>query len=177
MTSKTTTTTRKLSTLELITRLILLISTLVLVGIATVTSVKICYSQYRMFSYYVDIQRAEDCRDYNEDLSKSYHGPYMDFAASYDEKAKLLSNERNLYCSEASDPITIWSIRDGFDLLTAIIGILSAIFILVIWINLFKFLSKIVETEAWFLHLTTCKIMRRKCQGCCRRCPRNRNCY
>ncbi len=172
MTTKTTT--RKTSTQELATRLILLISTLVFMVVATAISVKICYSQYRMFSYYVDIQRAEDCRDYNESLSNSYRGPYMEFAASYDDEVQNLLKQRSAYISEADDPIIQWSIRDGFDLLTAIVGIGGVCLLLKFWIKLLYHMTKVIDTELWIIHLLFCKIMRRKCNGCCRRCPRNR---
>lgn len=176
MTTKTTRT-RKTSTQELATRLILLISTLVLMVVATAISVKICYSQYRMFSYYVDIQRAEDCRDYNENLSNSYRGPYMDFAASYDAEVQQLSRQRSAYISETDDPIIKWSIRDGFDLLTALLGTGGGCIVLTFWIKLICNMTAVIDTELWILHLFFCKIMGRRCQGCRRKCQRNKNCH
>lgn len=154
------TTTRKPNTQELVARLILLVGTLVLMILATVSVVKVCYAQYRMFSYYVEIQRAEDSRDYNEDLAKSHFGPYSDFASSYDERVATLTKERADYCAEVSDSVIKWSIRDGFDLLTAILGVIGILFVSLLWVNLFRFLPNIIDTEFWLL----CKITGRRCR-------------
>lgn len=162
----TTSRTRKPNTQELVARLALIVGTLVLMIFATVIVAKICYSQYRMFAYYVQIQRAEDSRDYNEDLSRSYFGPYSDFASSYDEEVAILTKERMDYCAGVSDSITKWSIRDGFDLLTAIIGVIGFSFAVLLWINLFRFLPSIIDTEFWLLQLVFCKLTGRKCRKC-----------
>lgn len=141
---------RKLGTQGLAIRLILLVSTVVLMGIGTTKLLKInaqiLSSQYKMYSFYTRINGFEKERDHNNSLAASYRGPYAKIAESYDEEIESLTAERKTYVNDSTGVVR-WSVKDGFDILTVLIGICGFAIIVLGWLVFIKHFKSIVEFE------------------------------
>lgn len=142
--------TRKLGTQKLVVRLILLVSTLVLMGIGTAKLVsinaKILGSQWRMYSYYTKIDKYEKERNHNNNLATSYHGPYAKIAQDYDDEVESLLAERKAYVNDSTGVVR-WSIKDGFSILTVLIGLGGFATLFSLWWLFFERIKSIVDFE------------------------------
>ncbi len=191
MTRKSNKRTRKLQ--KLASRLILLVGTVVLMLMGTVklfqVNSKIISSQYKMFLYYERIDGLEKERDYNNELAIDYKGPYAKIAQEADNEVKRLSKERKAYVGSVTDPVVKWSVRNGFDLLTCLLVLITFVFVGAAWF-LFFFnynFCYVIDFEAklfalafywtcyfgsvvfYALHVLCCKAIGRKCKRCRRK--------
>lgn len=87
------------------------------------TSWTILATQWKMYSYYCDINKANGQHDYFYDMARSYPlGGYMHSAEEWDEKAEALTKERADFVANATDPVVKWACRDQCELLTVLAG-------------------------------------------------------
>lgn len=101
----------------------------------TKTSIKILKTQVRMYSYYTEIQEANNQHDYFYEMALMYpQGGYMRSAEEWDEKADTLTNERANFYVNATDPVVKWACRDQFDWLTVLAGVAEFLVSAALWL-------------------------------------------
>jgi len=100
----------------------------------TNTSCTILTTQWKMYSYYCDINKANSQHDYFYEMARSYPlGGYMNSAEEWDEKAKALLDERAAFVANATDPVVKWACRDQCESLTILAGLAEFIVGIALW--------------------------------------------
>lgn len=100
----------------------------------TKTSFKVLQTQWKMYSYYCDIEDANAQHDYFYDMARDYPlGGYMHSAEEWDDKAEALTNERAAFVANATDPVVKWACRDQCEVLTILAGVAELIVAVALW--------------------------------------------
>lgn len=103
----------------------------------TKTSITILRAQWKMHSYYSDIQKAISLRDYCSDIAIAYQESsyfYSSVSDDLDFIAYSIELERKDFVANATDPVVKWACRDGVEFLTILAGIAELIMAVALWI-------------------------------------------
>ena len=139
---------------ECAVRLILIISTVMLMAIGTINVVqfgaKIVSTQAKMFSYYISIGNLEDDREYYSKQARYYSGETrrnsQHLADKADAAIDTYNDKRNAIVT-SSDPVIAFAAKDHFSIFMSFFGLSCFAGIAGIWYLVYRYFVAIIQVE------------------------------